>query len=366
MSARHVAIVGGGAAGLAAAIEAAQRGDAVTVCESGALGRDKVCGEFLSPETMTDFVALGCERDIEALQPVAMRTVLVTTARGGALRFTLEGAPALALTRRAMETVLAARARQLGVEVLERCPVTSTEPSRGGWRWCSPRREGSADVLVAAFGKRSHLDADFDLPRAREPEESVAVKAYFDAPSGLESDVELHLVRGGYVGLNPVEGGRLGLCALLDGEPTTDWGRLSDRFASNAVLRERLDRLGHPKGPIRGLARFGFGPQRIVARRDESIALLCGDAARLMPSFSGDGIAVALRSGRLAAVALSDGDPARRYLRNYRAEFSRRFRFATLLHRAFFRPALAELLMPLLSHQPRVTQRLCAWTRGAA
>jgi menaquinone-9 beta-reductase len=46
---RDVIVIGAGPAGSAAAIRAAAPGASVTVFEKGAYGRDKVCGDGLTP-----------------------------------------------------------------------------------------------------------------------------------------------------------------------------------------------------------------------------------------------------------------------------------------------------------------------------
>lgn len=361
---RELLVIGGGPAGLAAAIAASRRGRRVALCESASYGRDKVCGEFLSPEVVEDFAALGCADWIETLRPAPLRDVLLTAPGGARLGLRLPGPPAWGLTRRAMEGFLAGRARAAGAAVHERSPVRALARDGAGWRFQAAEGEGRTDALVCAFGKRSSLDRPLELPRSRSPEAFAAAKAYFDAPASevLEADVELHLVPGGYVGLNAVEGGRLALCALLDGDATSDWTALADRFAASPELAARLRRAGAPSGAVRGLAKFGFRAQKL----HHAGALLCGDAARMMPSFTGDGMAVALRSGRLASAALDARDPPGAYAASYRAEFSRRLFFANLLHRAFFNPVLFAAIAPLLDRRPSLTQRVYEWTRGRA
>jgi flavin-dependent dehydrogenase len=263
-----------------------------------------------------------------------------------------------------LENYLATRARAHGVNLLERASVRALDPARGGFRFRTDATEGEASAVVCAFGKRSSLDAALALPRSHRPGAYAAIKTYFEArPEALEADVELHLVPGGYVGLNPVEGGRIGLCALLDGEPTRDFAALSLRFARNPTLADRLSRLRTPSTPIRGLARFGFQAQRLLHVDAKRVALFCGDAARLVPSFTGDGNAIAIRSGRLAAANLAAGTP-HEYARAFETHFAWRFRAAAALHRAFLHPALFDLAAPLLSAQPALLDRLYAWTRG--
>jgi flavin-dependent dehydrogenase len=363
MRARSVLVVGGGPAGLAAAIAAARLGDRAIVCEASSYPRDRVCGEFLSPEIVDDLERLGAGDFASALRPVALSRVLVTSPSGARLAFTIDGPPALGLTRRALEAWLAERARAEGAEVRERSPVRAVASDAGGVRFRTPTDEARADSAIGAFGKRSSLDAALELPRAARPGRFAAVKAYFDAPpSALEADVELHLVRGGYVGLNPVEGNRIGLCALFDGEPTSDLAKLLPRFSRNPTLVERLARLGAPCGATRGLARFGFQAQRVAhVGAGGAVTLLAGDAARLVPSFTGDGNAIAVRTGRLAAEARGD---ANAYARAFHAELSARFRWAALLHRAFLHPLVFSALAPWLARRPALAPRLYAFTRG--
>ncbi|MDI1450124.1 NAD(P)-binding protein [Polyangium sp. 6x1] len=360
-------VVGGGLAGLAAAITAAQRGREVVVWESGAIGRDKVCGEFLSPEAEDDLDALGCGDLGAALSPARLRTVALFGAGGARLDLALPGRPALGVTRAALEAFLARRARDAGATVLERAPVRAIAPRPpGALEIQSPAGARAVAGLVLSMGKRSTLDAPLDLPRARAERPSfVALKAYC-APARLEADVELYLVPGGYVGVNPVEDGRIGVCALLADDARPVWSTLEDHAARHPALERRLAALGAPSEKPRGLARFGFGAQAVArACPTTGVPLLfAGDAARLVPSFTGDGMAIALQSGRLASLASFAPDPIHAYRRAFSRAFSARFRAAGALHGLFLRPPLFELLAPLVGRAPRLVDMLYRATRG--
>jgi flavin-dependent dehydrogenase len=253
------------------------------------------------------------------------------------------------------------------VTILERAPVREVAPERGGLvRIRGGDREELVGGAVLAFGKRSTLDAPLDLPRAQSRTGFIALKAYLAPSTALEADVELYVIPGGYVGLNRVEDGRIGVCALLEGDARADWETLTRRAEQIPLLARRLARLGDPQGRVRGLARFGFGAQAL-ARKDPStgsVLLFAGDAARMIPSFTGDGMAVALRSGRLAAEALCGPDPVPTYERTYARAFHVRFALARGLHGLFFQPSVFSTLAPLVSRSPRLVERLYALTRG--
>ena len=72
---RDVAVIGAGPAGAATAIRAARGGARVTVFEKGSPGRDKVCGDGLTPRAVAALNELGISLDgahrIDGLRMIA-------------------------------------------------------------------------------------------------------------------------------------------------------------------------------------------------------------------------------------------------------------------------------------------------------
>ncbi|HNI35933.1 MAG TPA: FAD-dependent monooxygenase, partial [Microthrixaceae bacterium] len=115
---RDLLVIGGGPAGAAAAIRAARGGARVTVFEKGAPGRDKICGDGLTPRAIKALNELGVDladaHRIDGLRMIANRTVRQLNWPGIA-PFPAHGA---VWPRRRLDTALVELAAAAGAEIL--------------------------------------------------------------------------------------------------------------------------------------------------------------------------------------------------------------------------------------------------------
>src|SRR5437763_15642492 len=120
-----VVIVGGGPAGASAAIHLAGRGARVLLAEQKRFPREKLCGEFISPECLEHFARLGVlESMTEADGARVSQTVFYApSGRSLAVPSAWFGGGALGLSRAEMDARLLARARDVGVRVFEGAPL---------------------------------------------------------------------------------------------------------------------------------------------------------------------------------------------------------------------------------------------------
>jgi menaquinone-9 beta-reductase len=354
-------VVGGGLAGGAMATLLARSGRAVVLVEREAGPVDKVCGEFLSREAGLYLRALGL--DLPALGAVPIDTVRLCV--GASVASAPLPFPALSLSRRVLDEALLALAAGAGATVRRGVKVQGLEafgrasvrgfggraPIGGAYRARLEGPDGARDAVDAAAvfvatGKH-------DLRGRKRPAglqgDLVAFKLHYRlAPqqaAELSGHVELVLFEGGYAGLSLVEGGRANLCLLVRRQRLAAVGQrweglLAAMEAESPHLAARL----HGAEPCwsRPLALSSI-PYGHVARRADGTWRL-GDQAAVIPSFSGDGMSIALHSARLAANVYLSGGDADTFQRLLARDVSAQVRLSTVLSAGLvWRPAQAAL-----------------------
>jgi menaquinone-9 beta-reductase len=327
------AVIGGGPAGAALAAHLAQAGRSTVLFEKEKGAHDKVCGEFMSQEGAEYLAALGLSlRNLGSLAIGQVRLVRQGRALTRALPF-----EAQSLSRRVLDEALLQRAAGAGAMIERGARVKSVMRKAGGW----DVHIDDAGAVVAkdvflATGK--HDLKEWKRPAGLQPG-LIAFKTYWrltpEEAAKLAGHVELILFPGGYAGLQPVEGSRANLCLLVRRSTFTrkygSWERLLGAMQKACPhLAARLD--GAECLIEKPLAIAGL-PYGHVARESGGVWRL-GDQAVVIPSFSGDGMSIALHSANLAAECYLSGEGAQAYQQRLAAHVARQVRRATLLSRA--------------------------------
>jgi flavin-dependent dehydrogenase len=360
-------VVGGGLAGPAAAIWLARAGQAVTLWERERHPAHKICGEFLSWEAQAWLADLGL--DLDALGAVAIdrvRLVAGGRAAAGPLGFT-----ARSLTRRSLDAALLDLAAAAGARV-ER-GITAREVGADG-EVLAAHAAVCPDRLLIATGKHNLRG----IGRSSEGtlNQQLGFKAYLRlAPAQrteLACHVELILFEGGYAGLQLVERDAANLCFLVGPDRWKRCGGdfaalLDDLGAEVPHLARRLD--GAVPLLDRPLAISGV-PYGFLHRADSppEPGWRLGDQAAVIPSFTGDGMSLALHSARLASSALLTGADAKSYYRRLARDAGGAVTRATWLQRHADDPALGQRAVTALGLMPglaRVGARLTRLAPGA-
>lgn len=355
-------VIGGGPAGAAAAAALAAAGRRVVLVERTAAPHDKVCGEFMSHETARYLCALGIDAAALGAEPIeAVRLCAGDAVATAALPF-----PALSLSRRVLDEAILQRAEACGAELRRGIRVQGLTRAGGGWQARLDNGERiDSDTAFLATGK--HDLRGWSRPPGLQAD-LVAFKLHWRLAPGeaaaLARHVEITLFAGGYAGLEAIEGGRANLCLLVRGRRLGEVGRSWPRLlaairAASPILDRRLSGavpcwprpLALASIPYGYILPPGGGPFRL------------GDQAAVIPSFAGDGMAIALHSARLAARCHLGGGGSAQYRRRLARDIGAAVRLATVLSHSLVRRPGQRILLSAARMQPRLMALIAGATR---
>jgi len=379
MSDYDAIVIGAGPAGSSVSVRLAQGGLRVLLLEKSCFPREKLCGEFISPECLGLFDRLGVRERMLAAGPQVITKMVLFAPDGRGVEVPLTWiasgrAQALGLTRSRMDAILLGRAREVGVEVREGFHVSPRLHRQGEWSFVEGKADGRT---VERFAGRLVIDASgrgglFAAPRPhRRRSRLFACKVHLRGVEGLGEVGELFFYRDGYGGMADVEGGRTNLCfmtteATLRAAKGDRQALLEMTMLANPAARERL-RYAVIDGEWVGTGPISYGRQPSVPG-----VLAIGDAGAFIDPFTGSGILLALTSAELAARVITrafttgEFDAAaieRRYRLLHRAEFGWRFRACGLLRRLAFSSVTRNWLISLLSRNQSAAKLVALSTR---
>ena len=402
-------ILGGGPAGSAAAIELALAGRRVALLERSLAAHDKVCGDFLSTEALSSLSSLGL--NLQALPSGASPVPIHNVRLCGSLGISSATLPfaAQSLTRRALDEALLQRAASAHALVLRGHSAESLHRTGKLWRISitgpSHAYTLTAPHILLATGK--HDLRGLPRPLLGTHADLVGLKMYLRlAPeqlAALRDTIELFLIPGGYGGLSLVEQSsndpaghsqngvistegaqrRSGktcisdlqstetnpanLCFVINRNRLRDagrgWDALSALLTQTPHLRTRLAGAEPLLERPLAISPIPYGLLRRHAIAENLWAI--GDQAAVIPSFTGDGLALALHSGRFAAHTLLAGQTAHHFHAELHKQLRHQLSLATFLSRGLICPPRQTLLALIARLFPSTLRTVASHTRLA-
>ena len=355
-----VIAIGGGPAGAAFALELARRGRRVLVLERSRVPRHTVCGEFLSEEARVVLDWLG-------VSPITLGGTAITHLRlVKGQRHATTSLPFMAtgLSRFRLDEALLGAAERAGAEVLRGALVTGVNFIDGVMTVKTQDKAWQASAVAVATGK--HPLRGF----ARPASSMVGFKLHLEPTANvreiLTGVVQLAFFRGGYVGSCLVENGLLSVAWVMQDRLVRrvgpDWQRQSAYLGAQSSVLADLIAQARPlfvKPLATAAIPYGFMRAQPIAPQIFPI----GDQLAVVPSFTGDGMAIALYSGLSAARALSIGQSAIAWQRELIARLRPQFRLATSIGRLLETPATSGITIAAGNLLPSLVRGVVSATR---
>lgn len=370
MEKTQVIIIGGGLAGLTAAIHLSRQDINVILIEKEEYPHHKVCGEYLSKEVLPYLKLL--EIDLNSFKVPEINRLEYTTSRGKLISCDLEMG-GLGISRYALDNFLFEKAESSGCRVIQDTVTDAKFESKSFRVILSKEDELIADFVLGAYGKRSGLDKSLKRSFIKSHSGWLAVKSHYlkdDYPEGL---VSLHNFEGGYCGLSKTESGAVNACYLASYNSFKKFKSTTEYKEQVLMKNPKLNSFFLDAEPLfekeLSIAQVSFHKKSIV----EDHILMLGDAAGLIHPLCGNGMAMAIHSAKIATENIIHFYENRHitrsyteanYQNNWNNEFRSRLRAGRILQKILLHKSLSGIAQGIIGSIPAVMPHIIRKTHG--
>jgi flavin-dependent dehydrogenase len=368
-----VAIVGGGLSGLSLAILLARKKYRVVLFEKEQYPFHKVCGEYISLESLRFLKELGIDAD--KLQLPLISRLQISTPKGNLLEQELP-LGGIGISRYLLDHTLAQIAKAEGVTLKEGIKVNDIKFKDDLFQIQTNEGTYTSTIGSGCFGKRSNMDVkwkrNFIAEEKKRLSNYIAVKYHIRSNFSADS-IALHCFKDGYCGISRVEDNKYCLCYLTTA---------SNLQKSNNSIKEMEQAILYNNPHIRKIftdAQFLFSAPVTISQvsfekknRVQDHILLLGDAAGMITPLCGNGMSMALYSAKLAAEQVTNflnRKISRRKMETeydirWQKQFARRLWIGRKIQALFYNTRLLELFIKSIRPFPSVIRFLIRQTHG--
>ncbi|HEY9158190.1 NAD(P)/FAD-dependent oxidoreductase [Candidatus Binatus sp.] len=281
-------VVGGGPAGLAVAIVAAEQGLSVVVVERRDFPPDKACGEGVLPPGVQALERLGIANRFDHSTSFPFAGIRFIQENGSAAE-ALMPSHGMGIRRTVLVEALARRAEELGAVLRNRCSVTGYKATSSDAVVYTTEGEVFGRLVVAADGLHSSLRKASGLEAAPGSRRRFALRQHYKIRPWTDF-VEVYVDAKGEAVVTPVSDESVGINFV--------WEDGAIEQPKIPVLANRFPALLARLGDAPAISSVrGAGPMaRAATRRNTNRMVLVGDAAGFVDSISGDGLSIAFNS----------------------------------------------------------------------
>ena len=369
MKSKEILIIGGGLAGLTAAIHLSKIGIQVILIEKNEYPKHKVCGEYISNEVLPYLNYLDLK--ISDLHPTNIKNLEFSTVSGKIIQSTLP-LGGFGISRYTLDEYLYKKAIANGCKIIQDTVESIVFNNEEFTVTTSDKTIFKSEIVIGAFGKRSNIDQKLNRNFIQKKSHWLAVKAHYsgDFPNDV---VGLHNFKGGYCGVSKVENNRINICYLADYETFKKHKNINDYqeqvVTQNPYLKAIFSKSKSLFENPLTISQISFDKKQTV----ENHILMIGDTAGLIHPLCGNGMAMAIHSAKIVSELIGQyyndeiktrSELENRYIHEWDLNFKDRLRMGRLLSNVLQKQKLSAVLMRILTVFPFLLSIIVKKTHG--
>jgi flavin-dependent dehydrogenase len=368
-----IAIVGGGLAGLSLSIQCAEAGYKTILFEKETYPFHKVCGEYISNESIPFLEKLGVPLSTWKLPSI--NELNITAPNGSSYQFSLP-LGGFGVSRFKLDQYLYQIAMNKGVSVLTGTKVQDLHFKSNEFEIITDQGSYYSIIAAGSFGKRSNLDIHLSRPFAKARPNAlnnfIGVKYHIRYPHP-SNQIALHNFSNGYCGIEEIEDGICCLCYLTTAENLKKSGNSISALEENILwknpqLKEIFNNAEFIYKKPLTISQISFQKKSQI----EDHMLCVGDAAGMITPLCGNGMSMALHGSKIAFENIDryfkHGQNRSllesSYEQQWKKQFSNRVLAGRTLQRLFGNEYVTNYFLQFMQNFPALSRKLIHATHG--
>jgi menaquinone-9 beta-reductase len=361
-------IIGGGISGLVSGILLSKAGIPVQIIEKKSYPLHRVCGEYISNETLPFLKA----NDLypQKFSPPQLSRFQLSSVSGKSAQLDLD-LGGFGISRYSFDHFLYGKANAQGVDVHVNTEVTDVQYINDEFLVTAGNETFSAAVVIGCFGKRSKVDILLNRSFIKKKSPYVGVK-YHVRSNHPENLIALHNFNGGYCGVSNVEEGKTNVCYLTHRDNVRTFGDIptmeKEVLYQNPFLKNIFLNSDFLMKKPEVINEISFETKQPV----ENHLLMGGDAAGMITPLCGNGMAMAIHSAKLISEftlaycqkSITRRELEQRYMAAWKKNFKYRLWKGRQIQNLFGNPGLSKLAVNLALYSHPLANALVRNTHG--
>lgn len=368
-----VAVIGGGLAGLTLAVQCAHKGIKVIIFEKETYPFHKVCGEYISNESLSFLTSLGFNP--EKYNVPDINKLHLSDVSGNLYKFNLP-LGGFGISRYTIDYDLYKLAIQK--EAVCKTATKVSEIKFDGDAFSIQTNKGfyKSKVVASAYGKRSNIDIKmkrrFIQQKPGKLNNYLGIKYHIRYPFQKDA-IALHNFYNGYCGISNIENDTCCLCYLTNANNLKENNNSIERMEKNVLFKNPFLKqifsesvFLYPEPLV--ISQVSFNKKNQV----EDHMLMIGDAAGLITPLCGNGMSMAMHAGKIAfeqITAFLQNKISRQNMEDnyddaWKKNFDKRLFAGRIIQRLFGNNFTTSAILKLMSNMPFLAEKIIRTTHG--